>query len=84
MAGFETITTPYGIVKIVRKDCIAITVVKVRRRRKYHGVIYEANEYAHIEHRKIPRFIQVVKSNCGGWADPVATYDLYGNCIQLT
>lgn len=77
------VITPYGTIEVVRKDCVAITIVKVRRYRKYHGKHYEANSYAHIEHRSIPKFEQVVKSNCGGWADPVASYDLDGNTIVL-
>ena len=77
------IKTPYCNVTPVRKDCLAITIVKVRRRKKYHGIWYEAQEFAHIEHKKIPKFKSLVRSNCGGWADPVATYDLDGNEIAL-
>ncbi len=55
----------------------------MRRGKKYHGAYYDANEYAHIEHKKIPKLAIVVKSNCGGWADPVETYDLNGNVIYL-
>jgi hypothetical protein len=77
------INTKYRLVKTVRKDCVAITIVKMRRGKKYHGAYYDANEYAHIEHKKIPKLAIVVKSNCGGWADPVETYDLNGNVIYL-
>lgn len=77
------IKTRFGIVRIVRKDCVAVTIVKMRRRKKYHGKYYEANEYAHIEHKRIPRLLMTVKSNCGGWADPVESYDLSGNIIPL-
>lgn len=77
------IQTKYGLIQTVRKDCVAITVVKMRRRRKYYGKYYEANEYAHIEHKRVPRLLTTVKSNCGGWADPVESYDLCGNIIPL-
>lgn len=79
----DLVNTPYGTIKVVRKDSVAITVVKVRRYKKYHGEHYEANSFAHIEHKKMPTHLQIVKSNCGGWADPVASYDLDGNTIDL-
>lgn len=77
------INTRFGLIKTVRKDCVAITVVKMRRGKRYHGKSYEANEYAHIEHKRTPRLLITVKSNCGGWADPIETYDLDGNIISL-
>lgn len=77
------INTRFGQIRIVRKDSVAITVVKMRRRKKYHGIHYEANDFAHIEHKKMPRLLTIVKSNCGGWADPIESYDLEGNVIPL-
>ncbi len=80
---FRKITTPYGDVRIVRHNTVAITLVRTRKPVKYHSVSYEARDIAHIEHQKIPKSLQVVKSNCAGWGDPIVTYDLHGLEISL-
>jgi hypothetical protein len=77
------VITPLGIYKVIRKDAIAITVVKVKRRITHHRTRYLANDITHIEHRKVPRHLYRVKSNCGGWAVPLATYYLDGTEIKL-
>jgi hypothetical protein len=77
------VTTPHGDIRVVRHNTIAITLVRTRRSIRYHNINYEAKAVAHIEHQKIPKSLLVVKSNCAGWGDPIATYDLRGCEIHL-
>jgi len=77
------INTKFGDFATVRKDVVAITVVRVRRKCSHHYKQLNIGDLSHIEHRKIPRLFVVVQGNCGGWATPLATYDLNSNEIEL-
>lgn len=79
----QKVETEYGVFEIIRKDAVAITVVKTKRPISHHYVAYNRNEITHIEHRKIPKFFVRVQSNCGGWGVPLGTFDLNGNIIEL-
>lgn len=77
------IKTEYGDFETVRKDVVAITIVKIKRSVTHHRKRFATNELTHIEHRKQPKLFVLVQGNCGGWAIPLATYDLDGNVIEL-
>lgn len=83
LQGTMIIKTEHGDFTTVRKDVVAITVVRVRRKSRHHYKSLDVGDLTHIEHRKMPRLFVVVQSNCGGWATPLATYNLNGDKIEL-
>ena len=83
LQGAMIIKTEYGDFEIVRKDVVAITIVKIKRPVTHHRKRFATNELTHIEHRKQPKSFVLVQGNCGGWATPLQTYDLKGNKIDL-
>lgn len=77
------VKTPYGVYQIVRKDAVAITVIRVKRKVRYHRTNWEPGAIIHMEHNKIPRYLHRVKSKCSLWADPIRSYTIEGDPIEL-
>ncbi len=73
----KIVTTPHGDIVIIRKDVVAISIVKVRHAVIHHKKRCIKDDVVHIEHRKIPSYF-----NCNGWSDYIASYDLNGNEIK--
>lgn len=72
------VATPHGKFKIIRKDTVAISVIRILRAVRHHYRPYEAGDLGHVEHRKWPP----TNPTLGPWAEYVATYDLKGNEIK--
>ena len=79
-AFFRMVKTPYGEFEIIRKDCVAISVVEVRHSVTHHRVKFSDGDITHIEHRKIPKYKSIANTS---WCKHIATYDLDGNEIEL-
>jgi len=79
----RVVETELGVFPIIRKDAIAITVVKVRRKVRHHRKWLDRDDITHVEHRKIPSYRSKVVSNSGGWNEIIATYTLDGKRIKL-
>ena len=80
----KTISTPYGEFKLVRKDVVAISVVRPKHRVRHHRIEVTSDELTHIEHRRVPADLHQFAAGTGGWAHYIATYDLDGNPIELS
>lgn len=80
---FMIVITPHGDFKTIRKDVVAISVLKTKRIVLHHRKRFQVGEVTHVEHRKIPKFISRVKCNFGSWGEWIATYDVHGNELEL-
>ena len=75
------IRTPHGNFETIRKDTVAISVVRIRRPVRHHGTSLDKGDITFIEHRRVP--------TCGGkfafssWAKYIATFDVNSNEIKL-
>jgi len=77
------ISTPHGDFATKRKDVVAISVVRAKRRVRHHRIWLREGETTHIEHRRIPKSIVGVKANISGWAEYVETFNLDGEKLNL-
>ena len=73
----KIVTTPHGDITIIRKDVVAISIIKVRHAVIHHKKRRIKDDITHIEHIKIPLYF-----NGNGWSDYIASYDLDGNEIK--
>ena len=79
----RVVETELGTFRVIRKDAVAITVVKVRRTVRHHRKRWDKDDVTHVEHRKIPSYRSKVVSNSGSWNEIIATYTLDGKRITL-
>ena len=77
------INTLYGDFNIIRKDAVAMSVIRMRHDVRHHRKIWKEGDISHVEHRRIPTNVQDVKLNLAAWATHIATFDLKGNMIKL-
>lgn len=76
-----TVSTPHGVFTIVRKDTVAISVIKIKRQVRHHRKLCEIGELSHLEHRKIPPSGYFLRFPT--WAEHVASYALDGIQLEL-
>ena len=77
------VKTSFGEFRIVRRDTVAISVVKAKRECIHHRKRLYLGDLAHIEHRKMPKLVCQAKTSVCGWAEWIALFDLEGNQILL-
>jgi hypothetical protein len=74
----KSIETPYGTFRPRRHNCVAISVMRVKRTIFSQGKVRQRGEFSFIEHRKWPK--QVGNTY---WAWYCTTYDREGRRLVL-
>ena len=77
------INTPHGAFTTIRKDTIAISVIRIRRHVRHHRILWDEGDITFVEHRRVPTNVHDAKLGFASWATYVATFDLNGNEIKL-
>jgi len=73
------ISTQYGDFRIIRKDTVAISIVKAKRQVRHHRKLVEQGEVTHIEHRRVP----VTCPACGAVSPPSPSWTHHIDTIIL-